>query len=114
MMGFVYLALLLGGIASMLVIDRRFELFFWRDPAVALLVTVVGTALFLWWDVVGIANGIFFQGQNQVVTGVELAHELPLEEPVFLIFLVMCTMVLFTGTMRLLDYRAQLSGSERQ
>lgn len=114
MMGFVYLALLLGGIASMLVIDRRFELFFWRDPAVALLVTVVGTALFLWWDVVGIANGIFFQGQNQVVTGVELAHELPLEEPVFLIFLVMCTMVLFTGAMRLLDYRAQLSGSERQ
>lgn len=114
MMGFIYLALLLGGLASMLLIDRRFELFFWRDPAVALLVTVAGTALFLWWDVAGIANGIFFQGENDVVTGVELAHELPLEEPVFLIFLVLCTMVLFTGTMRLLEYRSHRSGGERQ
>lgn len=112
MMGFVYLALLLGGIASMLVIDRRFELFYWRDPAVALLVTVVGTALFLWWDVAGIAAGIFFQGESEVVSGVELAHELPLEEPVFLIFLVLCTMVLFTGSMRLLEYLSQRSGGE--
>ena len=113
MMGFVYLVLLLGGIASMLLIDRRFELFFWRDPAVALLVTVVGTALFLWWDVAGIANGIFFQGDSQVVSGIELAHELPLEEPVFLIFLSVCTMVLFTGTMRLLDYRTRRSGGAK-
>lgn len=114
MMGFTYLALLLGGIASMLVIDRRFGLFFWRDPAVALLVTVVGTALFLWWDVAGIAAGTFFQGDSQVVSGVELAHELPLEEPIFLIFLCVNTMVLFTGAMRILETAARRSGGEPQ
>lgn len=107
MMSFAYLAVLLISTAGMLVLDRRFSLFFWRDPATALLVTTVGTALFLWWDIAGIAAGIFFQGESQVVSGVVLAPELPLEEPIFLVFLVLCTMVIFTGTMRLLEYAAK-------
>jgi hypothetical protein len=41
-----------------------------------------------------------------VATGIVLAPELPLEEPVFLVFLVLCTMVIYTGAARLLSPRA--------
>ena len=101
-MGFLYLLLLLGGIGCMLLLDRRFTLFFWHDPAIAMLVTVVGTALFLVWDIAGIASGVFLRGDSAVASGVVLWPELPLEEPVFLVFLVLCTMVTFTGATRIL------------
>lgn len=101
-MSALYLAALLAGIGCMLLLDHRFRLFFWHDPAVATVITVVGTALFLLWDFAGIAAGIFLRGDSAAATGIVLAPELPLEEPVFLIFLVLCTMVIFTGAVRLL------------
>ena len=101
-MGALYLAALLVGIGCMLLLDHRFRLFFWHDAAIASLITVLGTALFLVWDVAGIALGIFLRGDSPVATGIVLAPELPLEEPVFLVFLVLCTMVVFTGTVRIL------------
>lgn len=112
-MGFVYLLALLVAIGCMLLIDRRFRLFFWHDPAVALLVTVVGTVLFLLWDVAGIAAGVFLRGESPIATGIVLAPELPLEEPVFLVFLVLCTMVVFTGTVRILAAIAARRGERR-
>lgn len=102
-MGYLYLLALLAGIGCMLLLDHRFRLFFWRDPAVAMLITVVGTGLFLVWDIAGIAAGVFFRGDGTIATGILLAPELPLEEPIFLIFLVLCTMVVFTGTTRILN-----------
>jgi len=102
MMGVVYLAILLATLACMLLLDWRFRLFFWRDAVSASLVTVVGLIFFLLWDVAGIAGGIFFRGEAVVATGIVLAPELPIEEPVFLLFLVICTMVVYTGAMRIL------------
>jgi lycopene cyclase domain-containing protein len=110
-MGIVYLLLLIAGIACMLLLDHRFRLFFWHDPAVALLVTAVGTGLFLAWDIAGIIAGVFLRGEGEAATGILLAPELPLEEPVFLIFLVLCTMVIFTGTAKILHRQ---SGKYRQ
>ena len=101
-MGFVYLLLLLIGIGCMLLLDHRFRLFFWHDPATALLVTAIGTALYLLWDIAGITSGVFLRGEGAVASGIVLAPELPLEEPFFLIFLVLCTMVVFTGAVRIL------------
>lgn len=101
-MSFIYLVLLCLGIGCMLLLDYRFRLFFWHDPAVATLVTIVGTVLLLLWDVVGIAAGVFLRGQSDFASGIVLAPEMPLEEPFFLVFLVLCTMVIFTGTSRLL------------
>ena len=106
-MEWLYLALLVVGIGCMLLLDRRFRLFFWHDPAVALLITVVGTALFLVWDVAGIAAGVFLRGDSAFSSGVVLAPEMPLEEPVFLVFLVLCTMVVFTGASRILRVRSE-------
>jgi lycopene cyclase domain-containing protein len=102
-MGILYLATLLVGIACMLLLDFRFRLFFWRHPAAAAVVTIVGVAFLLVWDLAGIALGIFLRGDGTIATGILLAPELPIEEPVFLIFLVLCTMVLYTGAARILE-----------
>lgn len=104
-MGAVYLSALLVFLGCMLLLDARFTLFFWRDPWAASVVTLVGVLFLLAWDAAGIALGIFFRGEALVATGIVLAPELPLEEPVFLVFLVVCTMVLYTGSARLLTAR---------
>ncbi len=101
-MGFVYLALLLVTLGCMLLLDWRFRLFFWRDAVTAAIVTAVGLVFFLAWDAAGIIGGIFFRGEAPVATGIVLAPELPLEEPVFLLFLVVCTMIVYTGAVRIL------------
>lgn len=113
-MGVLYLVLLLVSMGCMLLIDRRFRLFFWRDPLAASIVTVVGLAFFLVWDAVGIATGIFLRGDATIATGIVLAPELPLEEPVFLLFLVVCTMVVCTGTARLLSVRRARRAARRE
>ncbi|MFS0895273.1 lycopene cyclase domain-containing protein [Microbacterium sp. 179-I 3D3 NHS] len=104
-MGAVYLGALMIALGCMLLLDRRFRLFFWRDAWAATVVTIVGVAFFLVWDVAGIAGGIFLRGEGAIATGVVLAPELPLEEPVFLLFLVVCTMVIYTGAARLVSHR---------
>lgn len=109
-MGAIYLTALLVSLGCMLLLDWRFRLFFWRDAEAAAIVTIVGLAFFLVWDVAGIAAGIFFRGEAAIATGIVLAPELPLEEPIFLIFLVVCTMVLYGGAVRLLDRRRVSAG----
>ncbi|MFS0854626.1 lycopene cyclase domain-containing protein [Microbacterium sp. 179-I 3D4 NHS] len=104
-MGVVYLTALLVFTGCMLLLDHRFRLFYWRDPVAAAVVTVAGVAFFLLWDAFGIAQGIFFRGDAAIATGIELAPEMPLEEPVFLLFLVVCTMVVYTGAARILAVR---------
>jgi len=110
-MGVVYLAALLLSLGCMLLLDWRFRLFFWRDAVSAAVVTAVGLVFFLIWDVAGIANGIFFRGDGMIATGLVLAPELPLEEPIFLLFLVVCTMIIYTGAERVLTrHREQAEG----
>ncbi|MFF2842130.1 lycopene cyclase domain-containing protein [Paenarthrobacter sp. NPDC057981] len=101
-MGVLYLVSLLLGITCMLLLDHRFRLFFWHNAKAAATVTAVGLLFFLGWDAAGIGLGIFLRGEGNVATGILLAPELPIEEPVFLLFLTLCTMVLYTGARRLL------------
>lgn len=107
MTGLIYLACLLAAIGCMLLLDWRFRLFFWRAPAAAALVTAAGVAFLLLWDAAGIARGIFLRGDSTIASGIVLAPELPLEEPVFLIFLVQCTMIVYTGAARVLSGRRE-------
>lgn len=102
-MGVLYLVSLLLGITCMLLLDHRFRLFFWRDAKAAAIVTAVGVLFLLGWDLAGIGLGIFLRGEGTIATGLLLAPELPIEEPVFLLFLVLCTMVLYTGVRRIME-----------
>jgi lycopene cyclase domain-containing protein len=88
----IYLLFLLGACVCMVIIDRRWQLFFWRDARRAGWVLAIGVALLLIADVVGIALGVFSRAPTWAMTGVVLASELPLEEPVFLAFLAYLTM----------------------
>ncbi|MBF4461408.1 MULTISPECIES: lycopene cyclase domain-containing protein [unclassified Rathayibacter] len=91
-MGVLYLLALLVSITGMVVLDRRFGLFFWADARRAAIVLPVGVAFFLLWDLVGIGLGVFFRGETSYMTGLQLAPELPIEEVFFLTLLCYLTM----------------------
>jgi lycopene cyclase domain-containing protein len=97
-MGFAYLAALLIALTGMVLLDRRFRLFFWRDARRAAIVLVVGVAFFLAWDLSGIGLGIFFRGETSFMTGLQIASELPVEELFFLTLLCYLTMNLVNAT----------------
>ncbi len=88
----LYLLGLLVALTGMTVLDARFRLFFWRAPWRAAAVMVVGVAFFLVWDAAGVGLGIFFIGQQRLLTGVLLAPDVPLEEVFFLLLLGYTTM----------------------
>jgi lycopene cyclase domain-containing protein len=50
---------------------------------------------FLLWDVTGITLGVFFKGESDLLCGVLLAPELPLEELLFLLLVCHCSLLLF-------------------
>ncbi|WP_309128998.1 lycopene cyclase domain-containing protein [Microbacterium sp.] len=104
-MSIIYLTFLLISLAGVTALDVRHRLFLGRDPRSALAVLAIGVAFFLLWDLAGIGLGIFFRADGPFATGILLAPELPLEEPVFLLFLCELTMVLVCGAERLLTHR---------
>ncbi|AZZ56258.1 lycopene cyclase domain-containing protein [Rathayibacter iranicus] len=91
-MGVLYLLALAVSITGMVVLDRRFRLFFWADARRAAIVLPAGVAFFLVWDLVGIGLGVFFRGETSYMTGILLAPELPVEEVLFLTLLCYLTM----------------------
>lgn len=93
-------------LTGMVLLDRRFRLFFWKDARRAAIVTIVGVLFFLGWDLAGIRLGIFFRGETTFMTGIQLAHELPIEELFFLTLLCYLTMNAFGAIVWLLDRRA--------
>lgn len=91
-MGILYLSALLASISCMALLDWRFRLFFWRDARRATIVLLAGVLFFLGWDLAGIGLDIFFRGETEIMTGILLAPELPLEEAFFLTLLCYLTM----------------------
>ncbi len=97
----LYLAAILVSAAGVAVIDARLRLAAFAAPVRTLVAVVAGTAFFVAWDLVGIASGVFVQGDSPLFVGVALAPELPLEEPVFLAFLCYLALVAYGGALRL-------------
>jgi lycopene cyclase domain-containing protein len=105
-MSVLYLLALLVSLGCLVLVDRRFRLFFWRDARRAGLVLLVGVAFFVAWDLLGIGFEVFARGDGIVSTGIVLAPEFPVEELLFLTFLCYLTMILLLGSHRLLRARA--------
>jgi lycopene cyclase domain-containing protein len=111
-MGLVYLIALLVSLTGMVVLDRRFRLFYWVNARRAAIVHIIGIVFFLIWDVYGIGQGLFFRGETSIMTGIVLAPELPLEELFFLTLLTYMTMNLFGASNQLFAwFEARLAGS---
>lgn len=92
-----YLFILLGLIICMGLVDARFKLLIFDKPLAALGCLVLGTIFFLVWDLIAIAQGIFLHVDSQLMTGVMVAEQLPLEEVFFLFFLCYSTMIVVNG-----------------
>ena len=98
-----YLAFLAFSILGLLGLDHRFKLAFFLDPIRSLISTVPVLLMFVIWDFLGIQLGIFFRGDNNLLTGIVLAPEFPLEEIFFLVLLSYTTLLIFLSVARLLD-----------
>ncbi|KAA9110275.1 lycopene cyclase domain-containing protein [Microbacterium rhizomatis] len=83
----IYLIAILVSAAGIVAIDARLSLAFWRAPVRTTVSIVIGTTFFLVWDAVGIATGVFVKGGSALLLGIDLAPQLPIEEPFFLAFL---------------------------
>ncbi|MGP6173198.1 lycopene cyclase domain-containing protein [Corynebacterium sp. A21] len=99
---FAYLSILLITITCMALCDWRWRLAFFLDARRAAILSVLMVAAFLVWDALGIISGSFFRGGSEYMTGVVLAPEMPVEEPLFLFFLTYLTINLTSGVRMLL------------
>lgn len=100
-----YLAILLTTLVCMVLCDFRWRLTFFHGARRAWAVSAFMLVLFLVWDALGIITGVFFRGGSPFMTGIELAPEMPLEEPIFLFFLTYLTMNLTSGARLMLASR---------
>ena len=113
LINFAYLAALAISLTGMVLLDRRFGLFFWRDARRAAIVLTLGVVFFLIWDLGGILLGIFFRGQTEFMTGLLIGPELPIEEVFFLTLLCYNTMNAYAAAHDLLDGRWSRRPSSR-
>ena len=90
-----YLAILIVSLIGLYLLDRRHQLAFTVNPRRALLAMLPAYLVFFVWDVAGIALGIFFRGNNTLLTGLQLFPEFPIEELFFLALLCYSTLIAF-------------------
>lgn len=93
----VYLGALVASICGLLVIDYHYKLAFWHDARRTALTMVVTVCVFILWDIVGIAMGIFLKGGSQYMLPFVIAPEFPVEELFFLFLLSFVTLLLYRG-----------------
>ena len=96
----LYLAAIVVSLAGLAMVDRRFKLAFFADARLATITTVASVVFFSIWDAFGIANGIFFKGENNLLIGVQVFHEYPIEEAFFLTLLAYCGQLALAGWVR--------------
>lgn len=94
MIQWTYLAALLGALGCMLLLDQRLRLVLWKDLRRGVVVLTVGTVGFLIWDVIAVEQEFYRRGESKLMSGIELAPEVPLEELFFIVFLCYLTLVL--------------------
>lgn len=83
----LYLGLLVVSLAGLVACDHRLKIALFDDPRRSILVLVCSVGFFLAWDITGIANGVFFKGESELLIGWDIATEIPVEEVVFLTLL---------------------------
>lgn len=101
-----YLIAILASAAGIAVIDLRLRLVAWVAPGRSLAAVALGTAFFVAWDAVGIATGVFVKGDSTLLLGIDLAPQLPLEEPFFLAFLCYLGLVAWAAALRFIARRS--------
>lgn len=94
-MNWLYLLALLGSSAGMAALDVRYRLVLWAAPVRSACLVFAGALLLLVADFWAIERNVFARGESAYLSVIWLAPHMPLEEPVFLLFLCYCTLVVF-------------------
>jgi lycopene cyclase domain-containing protein len=100
-----YLAILIVSLVGLYLLDRTHKLAFTVDVKRSFLSMLPAYVVFLIWDIAGIATGIFFRGQNTLLTGIQVFPEFPIEELFFLALLCYSTLIVFTWVQKTLTSR---------
>ena len=108
-----YLAALLLALACIALVDHRWRLVLWSDPRRGAVVLVAGVVFFLAWDLLAVHFGFYRRSGSHLMTGLQIAPEVPVEELFFVLFLCYVTLVLHTLVDRLVTARAPGSGVRR-
>jgi lycopene cyclase domain-containing protein len=90
-----YLAIVLISLLGLYLLDRTHRLAFTVDAKRSFWSMVPAFVVFVIWDIAGIANGIFFRGENTLLTGIQILPEFPVEELFFLALLCYSTLIAF-------------------
>lgn len=113
----IYLGILLVLLACMGLLDAKGKLLVFRHPVRGLLALGLGTGFFIIWDVLAIKQGIFLHKESELMTGIMVGDQFPLEELFFLFFLCYCAMIAFTGLpvlLRVLQDRRRPAAAQGQ
>lgn len=93
----IALSISLGGLAT---IDRKYKLAWWYDARRTALTLGAAIVLFVAWDLVGIAAGIFYSGNSAYSLPLRLLPEFPPEELLFLALLAYTPLLMYRGGQR--------------
>ena len=91
----LYLGLLVFSLVGMAIIDFRWKLALFDDARRAVLVIVLSVVFFVGWDIAGVATGVFFKGDSNLLVGWDIAPEIPIEEILFLTLLSHLALIAF-------------------
>jgi lycopene cyclase domain-containing protein len=108
-----YLAALLLALACIALMDRRWKLVLWSDVRRGAVVLAAGVVFFLAWDLLAVHFGFYRRSGSDLMTGAQIAPDIPVEELFFVLFLCYVTLVLHTLLDRLMTTLAPSSGARR-
>ena len=94
-MQYLYLASILFSMTGMVMLDKKYNLALFKNARQAVITVGIGVAIFIIWDILGIALGVFFSGNSPYMSGFYLGPEFPIEELFFLTFLCYFTLVMY-------------------
>lgn len=96
-MQWLYLFSLLLSIGGLLLLDHQYKLAFFHNAKRTLRTLLPAIGLFILWDAIGIALGIFYHGGSMFALPYRIAPEFPIEELVFLFLLCYVTLLTYLG-----------------
>lgn len=99
-MSALYLIGLVSAIGCLALIDYRYKLALFYRAKQTVLTLAIAVGVFVVWDALGIALGIFYHGGSPYTLGVWLGPEFPLEELFFLVLLSYVTLLIYRRVTR--------------
>ncbi len=94
---YFYIAFLSISIVCLMLTDYRYRLAFWFDTRRTAMTLSISMLVFIVWDLIGIAFGVFSKGSSTYMLSWSIVPDFPLEELFFLFLLTYVTLLIYRG-----------------